>query len=619
MTLRMCLTAAALLTAATGPLAAQEFYFDQDRTYPVVPSDARIAIQFDTTRPVPQIEAFVAGHPCLQAGQSGTYLARGFHIFELQDGCGYLSAAAEMQADPAVNRALPVYRVVSDSAEFKVTDLIDVQFRDDLSADSGLAILAEFGLHFVDSNEFVHNLWIAALDDSIKEIPLMYGNALHVLPEVEWACASMYAAPVLMSAPSDPYFVNQYYLHNTGQTGGVVDADIDALEAWQFALADSDLVVAVIDDGLISHADLPVSRLLPGRDFAGADGHTTDDDPRPGAIRNHGMACAGILGGSHNGSGIAGVFGSCRIVPVKIFTHGGVGIDTIRIANAIYYAASTGARVISNSWGYITNASFPAVANAIRYATNGCGGGLVDPAYNARAGAVVVFAAGNSHPLPVVFPANMPEVIAVGAIDKSNAIWYYSCRGDSLDLVAPSGDVDLEGDQWTIDQTDVLGWNPYITGIYGNGRDIGVPYDYTSAMGGTSGACPQVAGIAALLMARYVNVPYCNPGPAIREIITRSADDLGAAGWDPTFGFGRANAFRALVATSRGDVNGDAVYDIRDVTMIADVAFRGAPPPALHRSLSDITCDGITSVADVVRIVNIVFRGDEIPSPCYLY
>jgi len=63
--------------------------------------------------------------------------------------------------------------------------------------------------------------------------------------------------PALSTFPNDPCFPLLYGLHNTGQTGGISDADIDAPEAWDIRTDANDIIVAVIDSGIdYNHPDL---------------------------------------------------------------------------------------------------------------------------------------------------------------------------------------------------------------------------------------------------------------------------------------------------------------------------------------------------------------------------
>jgi subtilisin family serine protease len=558
------------------------------------------------------------------------YLQRGFWVYGLQPSYGYDASAAELLADPAIHRVVPIYITPADSAEFKVSDLIDVQFDLDLSRDAALALLTSHGLRFVDSSEYRHSLWTCALDDTVTASPLAYGNAMHILPGVKWACARQYASPVLagVTVPTDPYYQYQYYLKNTGQNMGVPGIDIAAEQAWQVPLTDSSILVAVIDDGVTSHPDLPASRIVPGYDFAGdslircpgCPPLPPDDDPTPGMYKNHGMACAGILAASHNGVGIAGVCGGCRILPVKIFDNAGNRADTIPVADAIRWARDHEARVISCSWVYPRTTPIVPIANAIRDVVDPCPGCLAKGALPPM-GAVVVFAAGNDvsrYGGAVQFPANMPEVIAVGAVRNDGTKWDYSPYGSALDVVAPSGDIALRGDQWTVDQAGNLGWNPFVTAGYGDISD----QSYTKRMGGTSGACPQVAGIAALLLARgHDDIDPYRPYLKIREIITSTAtqDMVSPPVWNPYYGYGRANAYRAMLSIIRGDVNNDGVYDVQDVVMEIDIAFSGGSA-VLDDAVGDVdivNSPGVVEVMDVIYLVAYVFGGGPPPPICY--
>jgi subtilisin family serine protease len=381
--------------------------------------------------------------------------------------------------------------------------------------------------------------------------------------------------------PNDLYFPNQYYLHNTGQEpipgegAGVPDADIDAPEAWDISLGSANIVVAVIDEGVQSHSDLPTSRILPGYDYAGYNQSITndpinhpisppDDDPTPDGNEAHGMAVAGIIAASHNSIGIVGIAPNCKILPVKMMDFRGAFPEVSRVANAVDFAWQNGADVINGSWGYWTanpnNPLYTAIRNAINDAMSQGRNDL---------GTVCVFAAGNFQDRNnsyVAFPANVPGVLAVGAIDKSNNIQSYSPQDTDLDIVAPSGatineiilDRILRGNVWSIEIPGIIGWNPgnYNTELPPKEAWINYsatpspkgdnypPGSYTARFGGTSAAAPQVSGVAALVLSQ-------NPNLTQSEVVSRiknSAVDLCLPPEDQ--GSGRLNAYNALVLDS---------------------------------------------------------------------
>ena len=635
-TIRICILTAIISMMAPISAHCDDYYYCLDSAVHVAISDQVIEVQFDTTSMPPPLETFQSTYPCLST-ETPEYIGRGFWAIPLETSCSYSAAAAQISGDPVVNRVFPAYRTASSEAGFQITDEVSVRFKSDLSADSALAILDAEGLQFVDSSIYTHNLWYCALAESIKTSPLDYGNRMHERSETEWACASQYVKPEIFSSPPDTYFANQYYLKNTGQNGGTPGADIDAARAWDIPLEDSTFIVAVIDEGVTTHIDLPSARVLLGWDFVGASANleplVPDDDPRPGTTNNHGMACAGILAAAHNDTGVVGVFGSCEIVPVKIFDdYGRASRSTRPIVDAIGYAQKRSARVVSCSWGYATTEPITAVQDAIRDAADGAGDGQMSP--QATYGVVFVFAAGNYAENPhippfvhhidsVTFPANMPEVIAVGAVDNQSQKWDYSCFGGALDVVAPSGyDGDSYGNvsqlsnQWTVDQEDMLGWNPLVTGGLPSETD---DIDYSAVMGGTSGACPQVAGIAALLMARqHPSFNFTNPTPQIREVVTESAIDLGASGWDASTGYGRANAYRAMLSVIRGDVDNDGYITAQDLSLLTDMLF-GGEHAVLDDRTGDLDCDGYPTALDMGILIDILFVGAPLPQPCFEY
>jgi subtilisin family serine protease len=628
----VCKSIVVLAACFTGLMAglvqADDCFYYKDKVFPLTISPKRIVIQLDSTKPAP-VE-FFARHPCLDGSASVETLHSGFAVYSLQPALAFATAVTDLLRDSVVHRVVPVYFSPPYPAELKYTDVIDVRFRAGLPVDSMLALMRSVGVHFVDSNTIVHGLWRCALDDTVRGSPVEYGNRLHALDETVWASATFSAVGTLQSPNYDPYFNNQYYLNNTGQFGGTVDVDIDADSAWMIPLHNSSLTVAVLDDGLAIHPDLPPIRIPAGADFVGDDvglnGPRPDNDPSPGPRQSHGMACAGILCASHNSQGVMGVIGSCDLIPARVIDTTGFLPDPLRypwpVANAIRWAAGNGARVLSCSWGFWGVPLVPIIADAIEEVVDSCQSGLA-AAGGVRHGCVVVCAVGNDGEMfapQIRFPATMPQVIAVGAVDRWGDPWIYSNQGSALDVVAPSGNTNLQGDQWTTDQVGDRGWNPNVS--YGPSN-----WDYTSRMGGTSGACPQVAGIATLILARrtdFVGATYHDSAGndtvprIIRRIINSSAVDKGTPNFDTLYGYGLANAYRALLSVIRGDIDNSGQIDTLDARAMERYCFRVGPPPTFDRRVGDTDCDGDADILDFLRTVDAALAGTTIP-PCFRY
>ncbi|HEY1038949.1 MAG TPA: S8 family serine peptidase [Bacteroidia bacterium] len=136
------------------------------------------------------------------------------------------------------------------------------------------------------------------------------------------------------SIPDDLQFANQYALNNTGQSGGVVDADIDATDAWNITTggltASGDtIVVAIVDDGFqLTHPDLNfwLNRYEIAGNAIDDDGNGFVDDVKGwnvflhnGNISNaqHGTHVAGIIGAKgNNAMGVSGVNWNVKLMPV---------------------------------------------------------------------------------------------------------------------------------------------------------------------------------------------------------------------------------------------------------------------------------------------------------------
>ena len=348
----------------------------------------------------------------------------------------------------------------------------------------------------------------------IKDIHevLEIANKIYESGLAEFAIPDFYI-PIEMNQVNDPLFPLQFQMNNTGQTidgvPGVNNIDCNALEAWDISLGNN-ITVAVVDQGLENHEDF-------GNRLVGGFTPATNGNGTP-ILNNdtHGMNCAGVIGASDDNLGLRGVAPNVDFLSVNIFANGTTAGD---IADGIIWAVDNGADVISNSWGYNScTFSSPDINNAINYAiTNGRNG----------RGSIVVFSSGNTGGC-VNYPARNNNVISVGAVDNRGNLFNYSSRGAELDLVAPSGQTNYLGNIRTTDRMGNLGR------VAGN---------YEPSFGGTSASCPVVSGVAALVLSVNPNLTQ----QEVRDILTSTATDMGAGGFDNNFGFGRVNAFAAVV------------------------------------------------------------------------
>ncbi|MDH5546016.1 MAG: S8 family serine peptidase [Gammaproteobacteria bacterium] len=336
----------------------------------------------------------------------------------------------------ACSEPLPVYHH-SDQAETPAADGILIKFTHSTGTSSRARSVQAAGLTERSRFSLVPGLTLASVQPGYTLNETL--SELAKDPTVAFAEPNyIYSINVL---PNDPRFARQYGLHNTGQNGGVADADIDAPEAWDIQTG-NDVVVAVIDTGVdYNHPDL-VNNIwtnpgeIPGNN-RDDDGNGFVDDVRgwdfalnnnnPMDNHNHGTHVAGIIAArGNNGIGVAGVNWRARIMPLKFMDNQGIG-TTASAIRAIEYAVANGAKVSNNSWGG-TNFS-QALYDAIQAANS--------------AGHVFVAAAGNdgvNSDTSGYYPStyNLPNIISVGASDQNDQITTFSNFGTrTVDLVAP--------------------------------------------------------------------------------------------------------------------------------------------------------------------------------------
>ena len=180
------------------------------------------------------------------------------------------------------------------------------------------------------------------------------------------------------------------------------------------------VVVAVIDTGVdLFHPDLQGNILADGYNIG-------DNNGFPQDTIGHGTMMAGIIAASGNirNSGIRSLAPEAKILPIKINSGSEDLFTSANLANAIDYAVNHRAKIINLSLT-VSNQT-QTVRDAIQDALN--------------RGVIVVASAGNRNGA-VEFPANMPGVIGVAAVDKANQLAYFSNYGPEISIAAPGVDI----------------------------------------------------------------------------------------------------------------------------------------------------------------------------------
>jgi subtilisin family serine protease len=423
--------------------------------------------------------------------------------------------------------------------------------------------------------------------------------ALRRLPFVAYA----HRNPVIhidQQLPNDPYFAEQWALHNTGQDSsfgvwlaGTPDADIDWPEAWAVPAATSGSVVAILDTGIdYRHSDLAPNVWLnlaelngtPGvdddgngyvDDIRGWDFVNNDNSPLDG--NGHGTHVAGTIAAVVNNlNGVAGVMWTGKVMALKILDDAGSGLLSDAVA-ALEYATAKGVRVANNSWGYSDIApgevaDHQALHDAIQAA--------------AAANLLFVAAAGNDAVDTDITPHypsafNLDNIISVAATDNTDQLASFSNWGAvSVDLGAPGVDV----------------FSTYM--LFAGAID-----DY-AWLSGTSMATPHVSGVAGLL----AGIPACQTYGKVRDQIFSHVRPLVALSGLTATG-GMLNIHDALAGSPctvvpPPDADSDGVPDSADnCTLVANPTQLDSDGDGYGNACDpDFNNDGVININDLNRM-----------------
>jgi subtilisin family serine protease len=259
-------------------------------------------------------------------------------------------------------------------------------------------------------------------------------------------------------------------------------------------------IVALLDSGVDARHPRLDGRVLAGADLVDGDASADDEN-------GHGTHVAGIIAAlPERGSGLVGVAPAAELLAIRVLDDQGRG-DLARTARGVDTALAAGAQVINLSMS-------PGPAGA-----QGPGLAALTLAVEraARAGAVVVAAAGNDALPFCEQPLVTVRILCVGAVDRHLQRASYSNYASRVNIMAPGGS--------PADGSAIFSTVP------------GGDYD---RMAGTSQATAHVAGVAALLVSLGLR------GSAVIDRIERTAIDLGAPGEDDVYGHGLVDAAAAV-------------------------------------------------------------------------
>ncbi|MGW4692762.1 S8 family serine peptidase [Kitasatospora cineracea] len=308
-------------------------------------------------------------------------------------------------------------------------------------------------------------------------------KAMRVLGATTLTGALLFSAAPMASADQvrDAQWANSYF-------------NLD--KVWSVSKGDG-VIVAVIDSGVdANHPDLAGS-VLPGYDPSG---HGWDAKP----TEEHGTGMASLIAGhGHgNGEGILGLAPGAKILPIY---RGTTTTTSDAMPQGIKWAVDHGAKVI----------------NISQVTPRGVEDGFADAVSYALQHKVLIVAGSGNDAGPVRTPANIPGVLAVGAVDKSQKVWAKSNYGPEVMLTAPGADM-------------------VMAGVEGLGSCQG---QYCKA-DGTSDSTAYVSAAAALVFAKY---PDLTPGQVANRLVKTAAAPAGTAQLpDAHYGYGIVQPYAAL-------------------------------------------------------------------------
>lgn len=486
----------------------------------------------------------------------------------------------QLEEHQLIRRVGPVVHLDKGSLSFLTNEII-VKFKANITEEKINAIARKYNLNVIRSVPYSANAYL------LRSNFLASYKILEICNEIAGSDLVEYAEPNMVTTAVDDFTPNDF-LFSSQPHHPIIDSE----GAWDITTGDDNIIIAVVDSGCdFNHPDLSgnvasgVPKIYQRFNFSNHTSNTLDD--------LHGTKSTGIAtANADNSEGVAGVAPDCRVMMIRRPSSGTnvdfadmyiwiAGFDPYKnnpASKPAWFPAniSPGADVISNSFG-LSQASLPGIMKdtfdfLTTYGRNG-------------KGCVVVFSVGNDNSDFTTYRqwAAYEKTIAVASSrisppDAAEVKVSTSNFGSLVDVCAPGGGPGGGAETRTMSTTNV-----------GIGDTAGSPTAITNDyddFGQTSCACPQVAGVSALMLSANPNLTWVE----VRDILRSSAERIDIGNVDPVgqwidmdmdgvvdfsqwYGYGRINAHDAVQEA-------DDYAENIDIVVRENLADVGAVPSA---------------------------------------